>query len=57
MSEDPALVVRHTSGVMRQLEDARREAVGELRGRGESWHSIGLLMGMTGEGVRRRYGR
>jgi hypothetical protein len=39
-----------------RLDNAERDLVLDLRGRGASWDSIGWLVGVTGEAVRQRFG-
>ena len=42
--------------MLREMEDDVREMVLEARQLGVSWALIGSALGLTGEGVRRRYG-
>jgi hypothetical protein len=39
----------------RRGEAVMRDAVGSARSAGLSWHKIGLVLGTTGEAVRKRY--
>ena len=39
----------------RRLDEETRRLVGLAREAGESWHRIGLALGITAEGARQRY--
>jgi hypothetical protein len=39
------------------IDEALSSAAVELRGRGQSWASIGRAVGMSGEGARKRWDR
>ena len=39
-----------------QADKAMRDAVDEVRASGLSWHKIGIMLGVTGEAARQRYG-
>jgi hypothetical protein len=39
----------------RRLEDQEAAIVGQLRQQGTSWHQIGVALGITAEGARKKF--